>query len=142
VKKRIRNLLIFAIAIILLLVIINIIDHALLLNYRDKYVDLEAVKYSVYLGAIIEEFHDEYHQWPGPSGPIDDAFICELGGFPTAKINVKHINFYKNSNMEILKKDKFGYYFRFEIDGKDPLGFRVVSLSPDPRTGLPIEQAP
>jgi hypothetical protein len=84
-------------------------------------------------------FHDEYHQWPGSPGPINDAFISELEGSSTAKINSHHINFYKEYNLKVMKKNKFGYYFNFELDEKDPVGFLIENLSPDPKTGLPTD---
>jgi hypothetical protein len=135
-----RNLVIFAFAVLAILVLGNLVNHMLFLRWIDKYgKDMAAVEYSGRLIDIVLKFHDEYHQWPGPPGPVDDAFICDLEGCPNAKINYRHINFYKENNLSVMKKNKFGYYFRFELDDKDPIGFLIENLSPDPKTGLPTD---
>jgi hypothetical protein len=140
VKQKIKNLIFFAVTIIASLVLINVVNHMLFLRWIDKYgKDMDAVRYSDQLTDIVVAFHDEYRQWPGPPGPINDAFICELEGCPNAKINSQHIDFYKKYSLKVMKKNKFGYYFRFELDDKDPIGFLIENLSPDPKTGLPVD---
>jgi len=135
--KKIRNLGIFA------LIILGIILALNLASYYDMHAgsDQEAELYLGPLAKVVTSFYEEYHQWPGPMGRIDDNFISELEGGPNAKINYKHINFYSQNNVKIMKTNRFGFYFQFYPDATSYLGFRVGTADRDRQTGLPTVQS-
>lgn len=124
--KKAKNLIFFAGVIIAILMLGNIIEYSYLLWWKSKYgADMDAFYYSKYLMLPISDFHNEYHQWPGPSGPIDEKFIHELEGDADATINVHHIDFYKKNHLNVMIKNKFGDYFYFKIYEKSPVGFFI-----------------
>jgi hypothetical protein len=114
-----------------------------LASYYDTHAgrDQEAELYLGPLAKVVRSFYAEYHQWPGPRGRIDDNFISELEGDPNAKINYKHINFYSQNNVKIMRMNRFGFHFQFYPDETSYLGFRVGTADLDRRTELPIVQS-
>ncbi len=92
--KRIRNLAIFGIFVVLVLA-----GYAEMYRHFFKIVEkhqeicsreIEMAK----LEAVMSSFYAHFHQWPAPSGLLSDQVVTELGGFNDATINKEHINFF------------------------------------------------
>ena len=76
----------------------------------------------------IVSFHSYYRTWPCPPGPLNENALDELGGFTTAVVNTKHIDFFKENNCTMLLQDAKGHPLLFQPD--DVIGTCVVFIDP------------